>query len=60
VRELEREIEQAEAALKALEVELADPGAWATAEATAESSKRHAAAKRAVEEAFARWEALAS
>ena len=60
IRELEREIEQAEAALKALEAELADPGAWATAEATAESSKRHAAAKRAVEEAFARWEALAS
>ena len=60
VRELEREIEQAEAALKALEVELADPGAWATAAATAESSRRHAAARRAVEEAFARWEALAS
>ncbi|MEA2143357.1 MAG: ATP-binding cassette, subfamily er 3, partial [Solirubrobacteraceae bacterium] len=60
MRELEREIEQAEAALKALEVELADPGAWATAEATAESAKRHVAAKRAVEEAFARWEALAS
>ena len=60
VRELEREIEQAEAALKNLEAELADPAAWATAEATARSSQRHAAAKRAVEEAFARWEALAS
>ncbi len=60
VRELEREIEQAEAALKALEAELADPGAWATAEATAGSAKRHAVAKQAVEEAFARWEALAS
>ncbi len=60
VRELEREIEQAEAALKSLETELADPGAWATAEATARSTQRHSAAKRAVEEAFARWEALAS
>ena len=60
VRELEREIEQAEAALAALEAELADPAAWATAEATARSTERHAAAKRAVEEAFARWEALAS
>ena len=60
VRELEREIEQAEAALKRLEVELADPAAWATAEATAQSAQRHAVAKRAVEEAFARWEALAS
>ncbi|HEV2058338.1 MAG TPA: ABC-F family ATP-binding cassette domain-containing protein [Solirubrobacteraceae bacterium] len=60
MRELEREIEQAEAALKNLEADLADPAAWATAEATARSSQRHAAAKRAVEEAFARWEALAS
>ena len=60
MRELEREIEQAEAALKALEAELADSAAWATGEATADSTKRHAAAKRAVEEAFARWEALAS
>ena len=60
IRELEREIEQAEAALAALETELADPAAWATAEATAQSTARHTAAKRAVEEAFARWEALAS
>jgi ATP-binding cassette subfamily F protein 3 len=60
VRELEREIEQAEAALGRLEVELADPAAWATAQDTARSTQRHAAAKRAVEEAFARWEALAS
>ncbi|MEA2192115.1 MAG: ATP-binding cassette, subfamily er 3 [Solirubrobacteraceae bacterium] len=57
VRELEREIEQAEAALAALETELALPEAWATPAATAQSTQRHAAAKRAVEEAFARWEA---
>jgi len=60
VRELEREIEQAEVALKRLEAELADPAAWATADATARSTQRHTTAKRAVEEAFARWEALAS
>ena len=60
VRELEREIEQAEVALKRLEAELADPAAWATADAAARSTQRHTTAKRAVEEAFARWEALAS
>jgi ATP-binding cassette subfamily F protein 3 len=57
IRELEREVEQAEAALAALDVELALPEAWATPEASKASSARHAAAKRAVEEAFARWEA---
>ncbi|MDX6682767.1 MAG: ATP-binding cassette, subfamily er 3, partial [Solirubrobacteraceae bacterium] len=59
IRELEREVEQAEAALAALDVELALPEAWATPEASKASSERHAAAKRAVEEAFARWEAAA-
>jgi ATP-binding cassette, subfamily F, member 3 len=56
IRELEREIEQAEAALRQLEVELAEPAAWSSPERTAQSTARHAAAKRAVEEAFARWE----
>jgi ATP-binding cassette subfamily F protein 3 len=60
IRELEREIEQAEQALKALEAELADPAAWSTPDRTTQSSERHAAAKRAVEEAFARWEVAAS
>ncbi len=60
IRELEREIEQAEQALKALEAELADPAAWSTPDRTAQSTARHAAAKRAVEEAFARWEVAAS
>ncbi len=60
IRELEREIEQAEAALRTLEAELADPSAWSTPEQTAQSTERHAAAKRAVEEAFARWEVVAS
>ncbi len=59
IANLEREIEAAEAALKALEAELALPGAWATSEASATSTARHASARRAVEEAFARWEAAA-
>ena len=45
-RELEREIEAAEAALLALEDELADPSAWADQDRAAASSERHAAAKR--------------
>ena len=57
IRQLEREIERAEEALAALETELALPDAWATPERSKESTARHAAAKREVEEAFARWEA---
>ncbi len=60
IKNLEREIETAEEALKAIEEELALPEAWATPDRSAASSERHAAAKRAVEEAFARWEAAAS
>jgi ATP-binding cassette subfamily F protein 3 len=57
--QLEREIEQAEAALRALEDELSDPSAWASPQASARSAARHEAAKRAVEELYGRWEALA-
>ena len=60
MRELERDIEQAETALERVEAELADPQAWATAQRSTESSERHGAAKRAVEEAFARWEAASA
>ena len=60
IRDLEREIERAEEELQAIEAELAEPGAWSTPDRTAQSSERHASAKRAVEEAFARWEAAAS
>jgi ATP-binding cassette subfamily F protein 3 len=56
---LEREIEAAEAALRTLEDELADPAAWASAETSAASTARHEAAKRAVEELYERWEAAA-
>ncbi len=50
------EIEEAEAALRTVEDELADPSAWATPERSAESSARHEAAKRAVDELYARYE----
>jgi ATP-binding cassette subfamily F protein 3 len=54
---LERDIERAEAALSALEDELADPSAWASPTSSARSSERHAAAKKAVEELYAQLEA---
>ncbi len=54
----ERAIEEAEAALSALEAELADPAAWATRYEAAKSEARHTAATRAVEEAYTRLEAL--
>jgi ATP-binding cassette subfamily F protein 3 len=55
---LERQIEQAEAALQAVEDELADPGAWATPERSAQSTGKHAAAKRKVDKLYARYEEL--
>jgi ATP-binding cassette subfamily F protein 3 len=58
-QKLEREIEAAEAALQALEEELADPAAWADPERAADSTERHATAKRAVEELYARYERVA-
>jgi ATP-binding cassette subfamily F protein 3 len=54
----EREVEQAEAAMRALEDELADPAAWATQYESAKSEARHTAARRAVEEAYTRLETL--
>ena len=54
--ELEREVERAETALKALEDELADPAQWSSPSRAERNTKKHAAAKRAVEEAYARWE----
>jgi ATP-binding cassette subfamily F protein 3 len=55
--QLEREVEQAEAALRAVEDELADPSAWASPTSSGRATERHAAARKAVEEAYARWEA---
>jgi ATP-binding cassette, subfamily F, member 3 len=54
----ERAAEAAEAALSALEDELADPAAWATRYESAKSEARHTAAKRAVDDAYARLETL--
>ncbi len=56
---LEKQIEAAEAALGALELELADPSAWNDPRSAARSSARHAEAKKALEELYARWEAVA-
>jgi len=56
---LEREIEEAEAVLKALEDELADPAAWSTPQRTARATKRHEQAKRTVDELYQRWERIA-
>ncbi|HXW59065.1 MAG TPA: ABC-F family ATP-binding cassette domain-containing protein [Solirubrobacteraceae bacterium] len=54
----EREVEDAEAALRAVEHELSEPAAWATQYESAKSEARHTAARRAVEEAYARLETL--
>jgi ATP-binding cassette, subfamily F, member 3 len=54
----EQAVEQAEAALRALEDELAQPAAWATKYEAAKSEARHTAAKRAVEAAYERLGAL--
>jgi ATP-binding cassette subfamily F protein 3 len=53
---LEQEIERAEAALQALEDELADPSAWAGPEASARSAARHEEAKQTVEELYRQLE----
>jgi ATP-binding cassette, subfamily F, member 3 len=55
----ERAVEDAEAALKTLEDELADPAAWASKYEAAKSEARHTAARRAVEQAYERLETLA-
>ena len=51
---------KAEAALAKLEEELAAPDAWDTPDRSAKNTERHTAAKRAVEEAYARWEAASA
>jgi len=53
---LQQAVEDAEAALAALEQELADPACWATPYESAKSEARHTKAKREVEQAYAAWE----
>jgi ATP-binding cassette, subfamily F, member 3 len=57
---LEAEIEAAEAALKQLEEELADPSVWNDPRSAAKSTRRHEQAKRALQDLYAEWEAVAS
>ncbi|HEY2537696.1 MAG TPA: ATP-binding cassette domain-containing protein [Solirubrobacteraceae bacterium] len=54
----ERAVEDAEAAMRELEDQLADPASWATQYESAKSEARHTAARRAVEAAYAELEAL--
>jgi ATP-binding cassette, subfamily F, member 3 len=54
----EQAVERAEAAMRELEDQLADPAAWATQYESAKSEARHTAARRAVEAAYAHLEAL--
>ena len=58
--DLERQIEAAEAALRTVEDELADPSAWAGAEAAARSTARHEQAQRAVEQLYEQLERVTS
>jgi ATP-binding cassette, subfamily F, member 3 len=50
------QIERAEADLRDLEEELADPAAWSTPEKARRAERRHREAKRAVDELFELWE----
>ncbi|HEX3736690.1 MAG TPA: ATP-binding cassette domain-containing protein, partial [Solirubrobacterales bacterium] len=53
---LEQRIERAEADLKAVEEELADPAAWANPSRTDAATAKHEAAKASLEELVAQWE----
>jgi ATP-binding cassette, subfamily F, member 3 len=54
---LQERIEKAEADLRDLEEELADPGAWSSPTQAERAGERHAAAKLAVAELYEQWEA---
>ncbi len=58
--ELERQIERAEAELRSLEDELADPSSWASPTGSQRSTQRHAEAKRRVAQLMEEWESVAS
>ena len=53
---LEQQIEKAEAKLRELEDELADPAAWSSPTRVERGTKRHEEAKAAIEELYAEWE----
>ncbi|MFL5824505.1 MAG: ABC-F family ATP-binding cassette domain-containing protein [Solirubrobacteraceae bacterium] len=56
---LEEQIEQAEAALRAVEDELSDPAAWSSPEKSAQHTAKHEQAKHELEELYRRWEETA-
>jgi ATP-binding cassette subfamily F protein 3 len=56
--DLEKEIERAEADLARVEEELADPSAWNDPRTAAKSTRRHEAAKQAVDELYSQLEAV--
>jgi ATP-binding cassette subfamily F protein 3 len=53
---LEERIERAEAELREIEDELADPAAWSSPGRVERASERHAEAKRKIEELYGEWE----
>src|SRR4051795_4360517 len=56
---IEAEIDAAEAALKRLEEELADPAVWNDPRSAAKSTRRHEQAKKALQDLYAEWEVVA-
>jgi ATP-binding cassette, subfamily F, member 3 len=57
--ELEKAIEAAEAELRSLEQELADPSAWNDPRTAAKSTRRHDEARKALQTLYEEWEAVA-
>jgi ATP-binding cassette subfamily F protein 3 len=53
---LEEKIAKAEAELREVEQELADPAAWSSPGRSERANERHKAAKKAVEDLFGQWE----
>ena len=56
IERLEGEVEAAQAALDAVEQELADPARWSTPQRSEESGRRHERARRELDRAYAAWE----
>jgi hypothetical protein len=52
-------VEEAEATLRKLEDELADPSHWGDSRSSTKSMRRHEEAQRALADAMARWEEAA-
>ncbi len=57
---LEQRIERAEAELRAIEDELADPAAWSSPGRVERANERHAKAKQELEQLYADWESALS